>query len=343
MKKITIYTLSKELGFSPATISKALNNSPEISASTAEKIRKTAENLGFRPRPMASRTTNICALIQTPDTNTSCFSPYTVDVMKGMMDYLQENELEFSLFSDETARLNGGLLLRQLGRRNVNGAVVINTSEDSTFYSEFDKNNFPYCSLLTNSGKTTRNLLTIDNTNAAFRAVEYLIQLGHRKIATIVTPAHGVTGRDRLAGYQNALQQAGITIDPAWIIKSETEQDGLAFGYQGTLALLKSRPGITALFVMGERVAIGAMHAFYQMSLSCPKQVSLIACDDTPETPYLNPPLTVMRIPNQKLGYAAASWVHRMITGANGHQHPQEPWMRGELVIRDSTARPAKK
>lgn len=342
MKKTTIFTLSKELGFSPATISKALNNSPEISSETSEKIRRAAKKKGFSPRQMASRTINICALIQTPNATASCFSPYTVDVMQGMMDYLQENELEFSLYSDEFTKLNSGLLLRQLGRRNVGGAVLINTSEDSEFYTDFDKNLFPYCSLLTNTGKTSRNLLTIDNTDAAFRAVQYLIQLGHRNIATIVTPAHGVTGKERLAGYNKALEQAGITPNPAWIVRADFEQDGLEFGCSGTLNLFRSHPEITALFVMGERVAIGVKHALHQLGIPIPGRVSLIACDDAPEAAYLNPPLTVMKIPNRKLGYTAARWVHQMIMTGVTAELPREPWMRGELVIRDSTA-PAQK
>jgi LacI family transcriptional regulator len=342
MKKTTIFTLSKELGFSPATISKALNNSPEISSETSEKIRRAAQEQGFIPRQMASRTINICALIQTPNAAASCFSPYTVDVMQGMMDYLQENELEFSLYSDEFTKLNSGLLLRQLGRRNVGGAVLINTSEDSEFYTDFDKNLFPYCSLLTNTGKTSRNLLTIDNADAAFRAVQYLIQLGHRNIATIVTPAHGVTGKERLAGYKKALEQAGITPNPAWIVRADFEQDGLEFGCSGTLSLFRSHPEITALFVMGERVAIGVKHALHQLGIPIPGRVSLIACDDAPEAAYLNPPLTVMRIPNRKLGYTAARWVHQMIMTGATDEIPREPWMRGELVVRDSTA-PAQK
>lgn len=342
MKKTTIYTLSKELGVSPATISKALNNSPELNAETAARIRNLAEQHGFRPRQMASRVLNICALIQTPNAQASCFSPYTVDVMQGMMDYLQENDLEFSLYSEEFTKLNSGLLLRQLGRRNISGAVLINTNEDSDFYSDFDKNRFPYCSLLTNTGKTSKNLLTIDNTDAAFRAVQYLIQLGHRSIATIVTPAHGVTGRERLAGYQKALTQAGITPNRAWVVQADFEQDGLEFGCTGTLSLFRSCPDVTALFVMGERVAIGVKHALNQLGLAIPNRVSLIACDDAPEAAYLNPPLTVMRIPNRKLGYTAARWVHQMILGKNGQEPIHEPWMRGELVVRDSAAPPRK-
>ncbi len=338
MKKVTIYTLSKELGVSPATISKALNNSPELNEKTASTIRKKADEYGFRPRPLVTRTTNICALIQTPSAAASCFSPFTVDAMQGMMDYLQENDLEFSLFSEDVAKLNAGLLLRQLGRRNINGAVLINTDEDSRFYEELDKNRFPYCSLLTNTGKTQKNLLTIDNEDAALRAVEYLIQLGHRHIAIIVTPAHGVTGRERLAGYKNALKNAGIAPNPALIVQADSIQEPLEFGHRAALELFRANPDATALFVMGERIAIGAMHALNQLGKSVPNDVSLISCDDAPEASYLNPPLTVMRIPNRKLGCAAARWVHQMIAENNGHELVHEPWMRGELVIRESTA-----
>ncbi len=338
MKKVTIYTLSKELGVSPATISKALNNSPELNEKTAATIRKKADEYGFKPRPLATRTTNICALIQTPSAATSCFSPFTVDAMQGMMDYLQENDLEFSLYSEDLSKLNSGLLLRQLGRRNINGAVLINTDENSNFYPELDKNRFPYCSLLTNPGKSAKNLLSIDNEDAARRAVEYLIQLGHRNIAVIVTPAHGVTGKERLSGYKNALKNAGIPPDPALIVKADSTQEPLEFGHRAALELFRANPNATALFVMGERIAIGAMHALNHLGKSVPDDVSLISCDDAPEASYLTPPLTVMRIPNRKLGYAAARWVHQMITDSNGHKYIHEPWMRGELIIRESTA-----
>lgn len=340
MKKTTIYTLSKELGYSTATISKALNNSPELNVNTAAKIRKKAEEQGFKLRPISTRTINICALIQTPNTDVSCFSPYTVAAMQGMMDYLQEKDLEFSLYSDEAARLNSSQLLRLLGRRDINGAVLINTNEDSTFYKELDKNRFPYCSLLTNNGKTDQKLLTIDNRDIAERAIDYLIQLGHRSIATIVTPAHGVTGRDRLAGYKDALKKSGIPLNPTLITKAETIQEPLEFGHRATHDLFRKNPRITALFVMGERIAIGAMHALNQLGKSIPADVSLISCDDAPEVSYLNPPLTVMRIPNRKLGYTAAQRVHQMITGENGHEEIHEPWMHGELVVRQSTAPP---
>ncbi len=343
MKKTTIYSLSKELGVSPATVSKALNNSPELNPDTAARIRAQAEERGFRPRPMLSRVSNICALIQTPNAQISCFSPYTVDIMQGMMDYLQSHEIEFSLFSEEIKKLNSGLLLRQLGRRGIKGAALINTNEDSAFYEEFERSSFPYCSLMTDDGKPSRNLLTIDNVDVAFRAVEYLTGIGHQKIAVLVTPAHGLTGTQRLEGYRKAMKAAEIEPDENWIVRSYIDEEELDFGYASVLTLFRAHPELTALFVMGDYVAIGALRAFHHLGLSVPGDVSIIACDDAPETAYLNPPLTVMRIPNRKLGYTAARWIHRQIKeGISKSQPPYEPWMRGELVLRDSTAKPGK-
>jgi LacI family transcriptional regulator len=346
-KKVTIYTLSKELDVSPATISKALNNSPELNAQTAAMIRNKAAEYGFKPRPVVTHVKNICALIQTPNALMDCLSPFTVEVIHGMKEYLHSNDLELSLFSDETEKLNSGSLLRQLGRRNIHGAVLINTSKESLFYDELDANRFPYCSLLSNSEKNTRNLLTIDYKDASFRAIEYLIQLGHRKIATIVSPIRSVSSQLKLEGYKKAFQKNGITLDEKLILIPDKIQDeqtpyGLGIGHSNTLELFKNRLDVTALFMMSERIAVGAMHALNQLNLTIPSQVSLLTFDDTPEAPYLNPPLTVMRIPNRKLGYAAARWVHQMILGQNKQKNIHEPWMRGELVIRDSTA-PARK
>lgn len=340
MKKTTIYSLSKDLGVSPATISKALNNSPEISTKTAERVRKAAREKGFSPRPVSSKVINICALIQKSSATDNCFSPYTIAIMQGMMEYIQENDLEFSLFSDEYSKLNDGLLMRHLGRRGVDGAVLINTNEDSLFYDEFNNNIFPYCSLLTNHGKNRYNLLTIDNAAAASQAVTHLIQLGHRNIATIVTPAHGVTGKERLQGYLGAMEQAGLPVKPEWILQDNSLKNSLEFGRHATFNLLKRNPSITALLVMGEQVAIGALHALYQLKKTVPDDLSLLTFDDAPEVSYFTPPLTVMRIPNHKLGYAATHWVHQMVKGTNEKKSICEPWMCGELVIRESTTAP---
>ena len=342
-KETTMYSLSKELGVSPATISKALNNSPELNADTKAMIRQRAEEYDFRPRQMASHTINICALIVNSDMQLSCFSPYVTEVIHGMMDYLLENGLEFSLYSDTYERLNDGLLLRHLGRRNISGAVLVNSLDSSTFHNDFQKTRFPYINLFSGPSEPDRNLLTLDNVEIAFRAVDYLIQIGHRKIAIAVVPPDSATGMARLEGYEKALTQAGIPIDPTLIWKAERNQFALKAGYDATMDLHGSHPGFTALFLMGDQAAIGALRALNLLGLKVPGQVSLLTCDDAPEIPYLSPPLTVMDIPNKKFGYTAAKRVHRMITDYSAPKPLQESWMRGELIIRDSTAPPPRK
>ena len=339
-KKVTIYSLSKELNVSPATISKALNNSPELNADTIAMIRQRAEEYGFRPRQMASRAINICALIPNIDQQSNCFGPFTMEVVHGMMDYLLENDLEFSMYSDTYTKMNDGLLLRHLGRRNISGAVLINPPDESDFYTDFQKNLFPYINLFSGPTEPAQNLLTLDNIEVAYRAVDYLIQIGHRKIATIVTPPIGATGKSRLKGYEKALKKAGIPFDPALIWNAEKRQYGLKVGYDAVMALHSTGTEFTALFVMSDNVAIGALRALHLLERSVPDQVSLLTCDDAPEISYLNPPLTVMDIPNRKFGYTAAKRIHHMITDDTHRIAPQESWMRGELIIRDSTAPP---
>ncbi len=343
-KKVTIYSLSKDLGVSPATVSKALNNSPELNADTIAMIRRRAEESGFRPRQMASRVHNICALIPSGGPQHNGFSPFAMDVMRGMMDYLQENGLEFSMYSDTEKKMNDGLLLRHLGRRNISGAVLINPLSEGIFYENFKKSHFPYINLFGGPAQPAKNLLMLDHVEVAFRAVDYLIQIGHRKIAIVMTPATTTTGKSRLEGYKKALSRAGIPIDPSLIWGTNKNQYGLEAGFDAIMDLRRSNPEFTAVFLMGDQTAIGSLHALHQLGLSVPGQVSLLTCDDAPEIRYLDPPLTVMDIPNRKFGYTAAQRVHQMIINDDSTQASpaQEPWMRGELIIRDSTAPPRK-
>ncbi len=337
-KKTSLVTLGKELGVSAATVSRALNNSHELNADTVARIRKKAAEYGFSTRKMTPRTINICALIQHEKPDEGCFFPYTAEVMRGIMEYLHPRNLDFSLFCDTAAKLNNGLLLRKLSQRNINGVVLINTTKHSTFYDELNQCNFPYYSLFTGPEKINKHLLTVDNVKVAFQSIEYLTQLGHRQIGAIIIAPKERPGRDRLRGYKHALKQAGITFDPALVCK--TEPYGFRAGYEETLALFRSHPEITALFVTGEQIAVGALHAFQQLGILIPKHVSLITCDDAPDIEYLNPPLTVMRLPIRKLGHTAAQRVHQMINGENPNPPTHEPWMEGELIIRESTAPP---
>jgi len=186
------------------------------------------------------------------------------------------------------------------------------------------------------------NILTVNNESLAERAVDYLIQLGHRDIAFLHSAPHNPAQQDRLKGYRNALAKAKLPINEDFIpeVAPTFSVTGIEHGFQATTQLLTKHPEITALFAASTDLSIGARSAFYRKGLRIPNDISLLGCDNSQETEYFCPPLTVLDIPNARIGRSAAAWIHRKLQGEGTDHPPTEPWMQGSLIIRETTAPP---
>jgi DNA-binding LacI/PurR family transcriptional regulator len=344
MKKPTIYTLAQELGISPSTVSRALNNSPKISKDRRREIKELARKHGFKLRDFAPRLTNLCVLICTGTSDETIFSDYTDQVINGVNRYCNDQDLELSIFSSPCDKLNNIDVVKELFRRNVDGVIVLNANNKCTFIEKIEQEKLPCCCPLSGNSHFPDNILSVNNQAPARKAVDYLIQLGHRHIGYLYSAPSNQAHLDRLAGYRNALQAADIPFRQEYIpeMPSSPETTGIEYGFQATTRLIEEHPEITALFAASTDLAAGARSAFYRKGLAVPEYFSLIGCDDTPHAEYFCPPLTVVDIPNFRLGQSAAAWVHRKIEDDRSGNAPHEPWMQGSLIIRETTAPPRK-
>ncbi|QHI68846.1 LacI family DNA-binding transcriptional regulator [Tichowtungia aerotolerans] len=342
MKKPTIYTLAQELGTSPSTVSRALNNSPKISESRRRAIKELASRRGFKLRDFSPRLTNLCVLICTGTNDETIFSDYTDQVINGVNRYCNEQDLELSIYSSPREKLNSIDVVKELFRRNVDGVIILNANSKCNFIEQIEKEKLPCCCLLSGNPQIPNNILSVNNQTPARKAVEYLIQLGHRHIGFLYSAPNNQAQLDRLEGYKSALQAAGIPLKEEYIPEMPTspETTGIEYGFQAATRLTEESPEITALFAASTDLAAGARSAFYRKGLSVPEDISLIGCDDNPHAEYFCPPLTVVDIPNIRLGQSAATWLHRKIEGDSSAKPPQEPWMEGRLIIRETTAPP---
>ena len=335
--KVSIYQLAAETGFSPSTISRALRNQPEIGAATREQIRKHAEGLDFKLRVFEPRITNICALIQTQHGQKSIFSSFVEAIMDGMWQYCTEHDLELSVFGAEAERLNTGDLGRVLGRRGVSGAVVINASEDSRFLGRLNQERFPYACVATAPKEGLGTLVSGNNEQLTQRAVAFLRQIGHRRIALLDSLSERLNaGVERRAAFMQAMAGA----EPLAISHQdlrEPAQDDFEFARVATRQLINRSPRPTAVLAMSAEQGVSVIHTASDLGLAVPRDLSVLCFDDSRLCAFTNPPLTVASVSYQKIGYAAARIVHRRIEkiGEEGGQV-----LSGELVIRESTSAP---
>jgi len=340
VKKTTITTLAEELGVTPSTISRALNDSPKISEARRREVRELARKREFRLRDFTTRITNLCVLICTTTPEEDLFSTYTDQVINGVNQYCNNNGLELSVLSMPNDRLNRMNTVKELFRRGVNGIVILNARDNSTFIQKLEKAEIPYCCLISGNPKFPDRILTIDNRTLAARGTEHLIQLGHRHIAFLYDDRHSQAYFDRLAGYQDAMAAAGLPLHPYEMPVPTTEANGMEFGFRTVEQLLAQYPETTAIFAVSNDLIEGAHAAIHQRGLKVPGDISLLGCDDSPHAEYWRPPLTVIDIPNQRLGHTAATWVHGQIKGAALSAPPKEPWMQGRLIVRGTTTPP---
>lgn len=344
MAKGSIYTLADELGVSPSTVSRALNNSPKISEKRRREIKELAREKGFKLRDFAPRLTNICILICTTSNDETIISSYSEEIINGVNRYCTDRELELSIFSSPIEKLNRINVVKELFRRNVDGVIVVNATDECTFIAQLESEKIPYCCLLSGNPDFPKNILTVNNEDLAERAVSYLIQLGHRNIAFLHSGPHNPAQTNRFKGYRNALAKAGLTVnaDYAPEIPETPSLTGIEYGYQATAELLSAHPEVTAIFAASTELCIGVRSACHRKGIRIPDDLSLLGCDNSVQAEYFCPSLTVIDIPNKQIGEAAAAWIHQRLKGKGSLRPPAEPWMHGNLIIRESTALPRK-
>lgn len=174
---------------------------------------------------------------------------------------------------------------------------------------------------------------TVDSFAGAFEATSHLIDLGHRKVATITGPCHLAPARDRLNGFRAALEARGLEVRPDFIRSGSFREEEAMAGAQDLLSGADRR---SAVFVANNHMMIGVLRAIAALQLSCPKEVSVVGIDDFPWANAFTPRLTVVRQPVEEIGRAAVRLLLARIAGQA--PQPVHEVLRSDLVIRDSCA-----
>lgn len=175
--------------------------------------------------------------------------------------------------------------------------------------------------------------LSIENCAGALIAVRHLLSLGHRRIAHIAGPPDQEDARERLAGYKQGLEEAGLRFDPNLVVQGGFLKGG---GLAAMHALLERATAFTAVFAANDLSACGARQALLRYGIRVPDDISLIGFDDAVEAVSIDPPLTTIRQPVYELGRAAATQIVNLISGASDALPAVPPL---ELVVRGSTRR----
>lgn len=334
---MTLDDLARELDVSISTVSRALTRPEIVAPATLERVLAAVKAHRFQPngiaRSLRTRTTPTIGIV-VPDISNWFFGL----LVKAVGEVAKAAGYAVLICDSDEAPGGEEHALEVLRGRQA-GIINCPAGADGKLWRAAVRSGTPLVELDRQSGLAGVDSVTLDDFGAAAMAVDHLVGLGHRHIATVAGPEHLSNGRLRLEGLRDALTRHGLDLPAAYVRRGDFREDS---GYHSVKELLAHRPAPTAIFVANSEMTGGAVAALRELGVRVPRDVSLVGFDDARWARYVEPPLTTIRHPTEEMGRCAGELLLARIRQADAPRRPQRIVFSPELVIRNSTAPPAK-
>lgn len=341
MAEITIVEIAKKCGVGVSTVSRALNNHSDINPETKKRILDMIKETGYIPNNSArnlKRTDAKCIAVLIKGITNPFFSPM-IEIIEQQTEKKKyalvlrhveayEDEVDVALQLEKEKRLRGIVFLGGGFRHSADklkqlNVPVIFATIGSPVSDEISR--------------ATYSTVAVDDQLESKRMTEYLLRLGHRRIAIITEGSEEPSvGQLRLQGYIDALQANNIPVDKELIrfVDKNLEHYSMRNGYETAMRLLDEKVPFTALFCISDRLALGACRAFTERGLHIPDDISVAGYDGLEMGRYYNPMLTTISQPLDMIARETIRLLFEIIAGESSHQHIIFP---AELVEGEST------
>jgi len=337
---ITIKDVARAAGVSTQTVSRVLNERPDVSSETRLRVQQVISELGYSPNVIARN-------LSRGRTNTLGIVGYGLIYFgsSGVITGIESkaNELGYSLtlslidrvepsrvdsvIYDFLSRRVEGIIWTVPGNINVAGWLTEKFSDVHTpvIYINMRHNGSDF-------------VASLDNRLGGRLATEHLLQRGYQRIGIITGPHHWWEARERLLGWQETVEAAGYSDIDRLIVEGDWNAPS---GDVGLHSLLDQNPELDAVFVSNDQMALGALQAARRLGLKVPEDLGIVGFDDIPEAAYFYPSLTTVRQNTQKLGALAVKQIHAQIQAGQRGEDPEPgiAWVKPRLIVRKSSMR----
>ncbi|EKF9835101.1 substrate-binding domain-containing protein [Vibrio cholerae] len=327
----TMKDIARLAGVSTSTVSHVINKSRFVSDEIAERVNNAAQQLNYAPSALArslkmNRTKTIGMLV------TTSTNPFFGEVVKGVERSCYHKGYNLILCNTEGDNQRMKASINTLLQKRVDGLLLMCSTLEGERLDVFDR--YPdipivvmdWGPILFASDKIQDNSL-----QGGYMAAKHLIECGHKEIGCITGPLIRHQAQMRYEGYKRALAEAGIAMNPDWIVESDFECEG---GYQAFEKLYQRGKLPSALFVSNDMMAMGVIQAASQRGLRVPDDLSLIGYDDVHIAKFMTPALTTIHQPKYRLGKAAVdTLLYRL---ENPDTTAQVVQLEPTLVVRNS-------
>jgi LacI family transcriptional regulator len=330
----TIQDVAKAAGVAPITVSRVLNNSGYASEDTRARVESAIKALGYVPNTLArglrSKRTHTLALVMTDITN-----PFFTLIARGVEDTASRAGYTVIYCNTDESEIKEEKYINILVQKQVDGILLVPACSNPQSVKFLHRNEIPVVLIDRSIPETQIDLVRCDSDEGAYRLIKHLIELGHRRIATITGPREVSTAQDRASGYRRAMLEAKLESHIQIHYGPFTQNSGYDFARQ----VLSLDPRPTAIFGANNFISIGVLKALREAGLRVPEDISVVAFDDLPDSMIVDPILTVASQPAYEMGSQATQLLLKRIAD-NVPFDSQEIILPTEIVTRQSSAPP---
>ena len=333
MPNLTLVDIAKQAGVSRSTVSRVVNDDPNVNENVRKRVREIIVTTGYQPhaaaRSLASHRSWMIGLVLPRTVSTFFTDPYFPRLTQGVAQACNQHNYTLGLFLVGTIDDEKHLFPR-ISRKGLLDGILLQTGRmGDKLMDRLVNSDIPIVIVgrpFTNNGVS---YIDVDNVNASYQAVLHLIQLGHKRIGTITGLMNSTAGIDRKEGYLKAITSQWSQVDESLIVEGDFSEQG---GYEAMGKLLPAKPD--AIFAASDTMAIGAIRYVREVGLRVPEDISFIGFDDLPIASLSDFQLTTVRQPIIQFGAKSVETLIDQIE--NGNSISQRIIMGTELIIRDS-------
>ena len=319
---VTIKDVAKLAGVSPSTVSRTCTNHPSISKQTKAKVRRAMHELGYEPNfqasNLASRNSKTIGIIL-PNSESEVYqNAFYLEAIRGIGQFCNQKQYMNTIITGSNEKEVLQVIKTMLNSGRVDGFIALYSKQDDEVLEYLYDNGITYVLV----GKATVNpnqVIYIDNDNiqAAKEATDYLIGLGHEKIAFLGKDNNSMFIQDRKNGYMMSLMEHNIPVHPEYFLEQDFLQDESSNSLDSLRKLLLSQDAPTAMLVSDDILAVALEKVLVEVGIRVPEQLSIMSFNNSLFAQLNNPPLTSVDVNSYQLGIEAASQIINHIENPN--------------------------
>lgn len=332
----TMEEVARAAGVSRATVSRVVNGNPRVTAHVRRAVERAVERLGYVPNPAArslvTRRGGSIAVVIAEPTARLFGDPFFLRLLLGISGELASANLQLLLMISQprsTDRHTVGFL----AAGNVEGALLVSLHGEDPLPERLRARGVAVVVGGRPPAGSQTSYVDVDNEHGAQTAVEHLISLGRRRIATVTGPLDMAAGVDRLTGYRRALAESGRRADPTLEEAGDFSQES---GGRAVRAILGRSPDVDAVFAASDLMAAGVLAELRQSGRRVPDDVAVVGYDDSAIAAASEPPLSSVRQPIEEMGREMTRLLLEAIDGG-GSPVAKRVMLGTSLVIRQSS------